>query len=202
MHKTLIAGAFAVFSLAGTSAFAQTSPAPQSYVGANLGASHADHGCGATLAATTAITSCDKSDFAWKLYGGYQLPGTPLAAELTYANLGKFKASGGDTSEAKASYWGLGGAWRPDFGQGWGGVARVGGAYATSKVDYTLGGVGGEHSKDGWHPYYGLGLNYQIARNVKLEADWDNTRVTSQIPAYGSSTATVNTYSIGASLGF
>ena len=197
MNKTLIAGAVALFSLASGSAFAQ------SYVGGNIGASHADHGCGAAAASGT-ITSCDKNDFAWKVYGGYQLPGTDFAGELTYFDLGKFKGSGtGTSADAKDSYWGLGGAYRPSFGSGWGGVARVGAAYGTSKVDYNLGDtLLGEHSKNGWHPYYGLGVNYEIAKNVKIEADWDNTRITSQVPSYSSSTNVINTYSIGATFGF
>ena len=197
MNKTLIAGAVALFSLASGSAFAQ------SYVGGNIGASHADHGCNAA-AASGAITSCDKNDFAWKVYGGYQLPGTDFAGELTYFDLGKFKGTGpGASADAKDSYWGLGGAYRPSFGSGWGGVARVGAAYGTSKVDYNLGDtLLGEQSKNGWHPYYGLGVNYEIAKNVKIEADWDNTRITSQVPTFGSSTNTVNSYTIGASFGF
>ena len=197
MNKTLIAGAVALFSLASGSAFAQ------SYVGGNIGASHADHGCSAAAASGT-ITSCDKNDFAWKVYGGYQLPGTPWAAEVTYWDLGRFKADGtGVSGTAKDSAWGLGGAYRPEFGGGWGGVARVGAAYGTSKVDYSLGEAGtGEHSKDGWHPYYGLGVNYALTKNLKLTADWDNTRITSQIPTLASSTAVVNTYSVGASWGF
>ena len=197
MKKTLIAGAVALISLASGSAFAQ------SYVGGNIGESHANHGCDAA-AASGAITSCDKNDFAWKLYGGYQLPGTPWAAELSYMDLGKFKGSGnGVSGDAKDSYWGLGGAYRPSFGSGWGGVARLGAAYGTSKVDYNLGDtLLGEHSKNGWHPYYGLGVNYEIAKNVKIEADWDNTKITSQVPTFGSSTNVVNSYTLGASIGF
>ena len=197
MKKTFLAGAVALLSLAGSSAFAQ------SYVGINLGDSHASRGCDAG-AASGLLTSCDKSDFAWKINGGYQLPGTPWAGELTYFNLGKFKGTGPTASgTAKDSYWGLGGAYRPDFGSGWGGVARIGAAYGTSKVDYSLGEAGtGEHSKDGWHPYYGLGVNYALTKNLKLTADWDNTRITSQIPTLASSTAVVNTYSVGASWGF
>jgi hypothetical protein len=196
VNKTLIAGAVALISLASGSAFAQT------YVGGNLGASHANHGCDAA-AATTALSSCDKNDFAWKLYGGYQLPGTPFAGEITYFDLGEFKGSGTDAgTKTKDSYWGLGGAYRPNFGGGWGGVARLGAAYTTGKVDYSLDGVSGSHSKDGWHPYYGLGVNYEIAKNVKIEADWDSTRVTSRVPAFSSSTAVVNSYTIGASFGF
>jgi OmpA-OmpF porin, OOP family len=197
VNKTLIAGAVALFSLASGSAFAQT------YVGGNIGASHANRGCEAAIA-SGAIDACDKNDFAWKLYGGYQMPGTPFAGELTYFDLGKFQATGAGTSaEAKASYWGLGGAYRPSFGSGWGGVARVGAAYGTSKVDYNLGDtLLGEHSKNGWHPYYGLGVNYEIAKNIKLEADWDNTRITSQVPSFGSTTNVVNSYTLGASIGF
>lgn len=196
MNKTLIAGAVALISLASGSAFAQ------SYASINLGASHADHGCGAAETTGT-ITSCDKNDFAWKLTGGYQLPGTPWAGELTYFDLGKFKGTGtGTSAEAKDSYWGIGGAYRPSFGSGWGGVARVGAAYGTSKVDYDLGTtLLGDHSKNGWHPYYGLGVNYEIAKNIKLEADWDNTRVSTQ--ALGvRSIDTVNSYTLGASFAF
>ncbi len=196
--KTLIAGAVALISLASAPAFAQT------YVGIGAGESHASRGCDATAAAGATNFSCDKNDTAIKLYGGYQLPGTPWAGELTYFDLGKFKANGtGFSTEAKDSYWGLGGAYRPSFGSGWGGVARVGAAYASSKVDYSLAGGGsGSHTKDGWHPYYGLGVNYEIAKNIKLEADWDSTRVTSQVPGFASSTGVVNSYTIGASFGF
>jgi hypothetical protein len=196
VNKTLITGAIALMSLATGSAFAQT------YVGIGAGVSHANQGCGAGVA-TGSIGDCDKNDTAIKLYGGYQLPGTPWAGELTYFDLGKFKGTGDAArTDTKDSYWGLGGAYRPSFGSGWGGVARVGAAYGTSKVDYSLGDVGGEHSKNGWHPYYGLGLNYEIAKNVKLEADWDNTRITSQVPSFRSSTGTINSYSLGASFGF
>jgi opacity protein-like surface antigen len=88
------------------------------------------------------------------------------------------------------------------FGGGWGGVARVGAAYGTSKVDYSLAELAGDQSKNGWHPYYGLGVNYEIAKNVKIEADWDNTRITSQVPSFASSTNVINTYTIGATFGF
>ena len=195
--KTLIAGAVALISLASSSAFAQA------YVGIGVGDSHASRGCDASVA-TGAAVGCDKNDTAIKLTGGYQLPGTPWAGELTYFDLGKFKGSGtGVSSNAKDSYWGLGGAYRPSFGNGWGGVARVGAAYGSSKVDYSLGGTTtGSYTKDGWHPYYGLGVNYEIARNIKIEADWDNTRITSQVPGFSSSTGVVNSYTIGASFGF
>lgn len=197
VNRKLIAGAFAVAALASGSAFSQT------YIGATVGDSHASKGCGA-VDATGASYSCDKNDTAFKLYGGYQLPGTPWAGEVSYFDLGKFNASSSAAGSAntKGSYWGLGGAYRPDFGSGWGGVARVGMGYGSGKVDYSLASGSGGETKHDWHPYYGLGVNYAIARNIKLEADWDNTRLTSQVPTFASSTATVNTYSVGASFGF
>ena len=164
------------------------------YVGVAAGQSHVNASCDTGI-------SCDNTDTAIKLYGGYEF-NNKFAAELTYFDLGKFKANNGtDTSEAKGSYWGLGGAWRPEFGGGWGGVARLGAAYTTGKVDYSIGGIGGSESRNDWHPYYGLGVNYEVAKNIKLEAAWDNTRVSTQ--ALGTrSTDTVNSYTLGASFGF
>ena len=196
MKKTFIAGAVAVLSLAGSSAFAQA------YVGINLGESHANRGCDAG-AASGLIDSCDKTDFAWKINGGYQLPGTPWAGELTYFNLGKFKGTGPTASgTAKDSYWGLGAAYRPDFGSGWGGVARIGEAYGQSKLRYDLAGAIGSQTHDDWHPYYGLGLTYSLTKQVKLEADWDNTRLTTRVPGFSAATSTVNSFTLGASYAF
>ena len=198
MNRKLTATAFAISALTSVSAFSQT----QGYVGVNVGMSHAHQGCGATDL-TGATTGCGKDDTAFKVYGGYVVPGTDFAGELSYVDLGKFRSSGTDGSgSTKGSYWGLGAAYRPVFGNGWGGVARIGEAYGTGKVDYSLASEAGSHSKGDWHPYYGLGVNYAVAKNIKIEADWDNTRLTAQVPTYASSTATVNTYSIGATYGF
>ena len=84
MNRSLIAATLALTALASGSAFSQsTSPAAGLYFGGNVGLSHANHGCGA-VDLTGASIGCDKNDTAVKVYGGYQLPGTPFAAELTY----------------------------------------------------------------------------------------------------------------------
>jgi hypothetical protein len=162
------------------------------YVGLGAGASKVNAGCDTGL-------SCDRTDTAIKLYGGWELP-NHFAGELTYFD--KFKANNGtDSSEAKGSYWGIGGAWRPDFGNGWGGVARIGAAYTEGKVDYSIAGVNGSETRNDWHPYYGLGVNYEIAKGIKLEAAWDNTQISTR--ALGaSSTNYVNSYTLGASFAF
>jgi len=175
-------------------ALAQSSLDGKPYVGLAAGQSHANVSCAAGV-------NCDNTDTAIKLYGGYEFP-NKFAAELTYFDLGKFKANSDiGSSQAKGSYWGLGGAWRPEFGSGWGGVARIGAAYTTGKVDYSISGTSGSESRNDWHPYYGLGVNYEIAKNIKLEADWDNTRVSTQVLG-ARSTDTVNSYTLGASFAF
>ena len=60
MNRLFIAGALAASALASVPAFAQ------GYVGANVGVSHANRGCGAADATGTAF-SCDKNDTAYKL---------------------------------------------------------------------------------------------------------------------------------------
>lgn len=203
VNRKLTAGTFALIALASGSAFSQqNSPLAGTYIGIGAGTSHANRGCGAADAAAGPL-DCDRNDGAVKIYGGYTLPGTDFAGELSYFDLGHFKASSDSgRADAKGSYWGIGGAYRPSFGNGWGGVARVGAAYGTGKVDYSLADIDGSRSRNDWHAYYGLGVNYAITKDVKLEADWDNTRLTTQVPTYASSTATVNTYTVGASFAF
>ncbi len=203
MNRSLIAAAFTVATLASGAAFSQTTPDSPFYVGGTVGLGHANHGCGA-VDVTGADAGCSRNATSYKLYGGYQLPGTPFAAELSYNDMGHYNAAGDfGNAKAKDAYWGFGGAYRQDLGSGIGGVARLGAAYGVSREEYDLaGGPSGTETKHDWHPYYGLGLNYTLTRNIKLEADWDNTRLTTQIPTFGSSTAVVNTYSLGASYGF
>ncbi|MGN6528790.1 MAG: outer membrane protein [Burkholderiaceae bacterium] len=199
MKQTLIAGAVAAAAtLIAGPAFSQT------YLGAGIGVNHSNRACGAVDATGAAVDSCDKNATAVKIYGGYQLPGTPWAGELTYYDLGRYKASGafGD-AHAKGQYWGIGGAYRPDFGNGWGGVARIGAAYGQGKVDYSLAGsTSGSDTRNDWHPYYGLGVNYALTKQVKLEADWDNTRLTTRVPGFSAATSTVNSFTLGASYAF
>ena len=197
MRRSILSAAALFASAFVIPAMAQSSSIPANgrpYFGAAIGESKVNAGCDAGV-------NCDRTDTAAKIYGGWEFP-NHFAAELTYANLGKFKADNGvDFSEAKGSWWGLGGAYRPDFGNGWGGVARLGAAYTEGKVDYSLGGVGGSETRNDWHPYYGLGVNYEISKGVKLEADWDNTQISTRAQGI-SSTNYVNTYSLGASFAF
>src|ERR1700704_816923 len=83
--KTLLATlSFATAAFAGA-ALAQ-SPESGAYAGLAIGQSEAkDMECGSGF-------SCDKTDTAWKIFGGYQFM-RYLAAEAAYTDLGKIKAS-------------------------------------------------------------------------------------------------------------
>ena len=183
-------------------AVAASAPAfSQGYVGLAGGASRIEQGCATGQ-------SCDKNDGAIKVYGGYSL-GNDFSAELSYYSLGTFKnsttAGGAVASDSvKGSYWGLGGAWRPQFGNGWGGVGRLGAADTEGK---TSAGSFGSQTYDSWHPYAGLGVTYEIAKNIRLEADYDYTRLGAKFtdPTTGTATKSTNgvsTYMLGATYAF
>ncbi len=193
MNRTLTAGAFAIAALASSPAFSQ------SYVGVGGGVSQINASCVDGL-------SCDKNDAAVKIYGGYTFADN-ISAEVTYYSLGTFKQSTPDgtaSASLKGSYWGLGGAYRPDFGNGWGGVARLGAAYSQGKLEAT--GLSSE-TRNSWQPYAGIGVTYAVTKDIRIEADYDYTRVGSQFTDPNSGIRTqgqdnVNSFMIGATFAF
>ena len=88
----------------------------------------------------TGTTTCDKTDVAVKLIGGYRF--TPsFAGELSYFHLGKATASVGSVSgEVKNAAYGAGVAYHADGPESHF-VARIGAARVTTKVNGTIAGV-------------------------------------------------------------
>jgi len=179
---------------------AQTATVGRPYIGAAGGGSHVNGTCSAGI-------TCDNDDTAYKIYGGWTFPGD-FAAELTYYDFGKFTASApgtGSSASLRGSYWGVGGAWLPQFGtSGWGAAMRLGAAYGEGKLGVTGFDTQTHHE---WHPYGGLGVSYAFSKNVKVEADLDWTRIGSQFTDPGTGitakgTDTVRTYMVGASYTF
>src|SRR5258708_6415930 len=105
MEDVSMKSALAVFAIT-ASAFALPAAAQVDksafYLGAGVGQSKAKDWC-----TGAGGFSCDDKKTAWKAFGGYQF-NRYLSAELGYANLGKFTASGfGLTDEAKVTAWDL-----------------------------------------------------------------------------------------------
>ena len=82
--KALLAGAAMAGGLAAGAAWSQDRGF---YIGGSLGRSEMKDSC------KDVTISCDKTDKAWKIFGGYQFTRS-LAAELGYTDLGETKASG------------------------------------------------------------------------------------------------------------
>lgn len=171
MNLKTIAAAAALATL-GSSAFAQA------YVGIAAGATHA-------CVQTGPIGGCPKDAATVKATVGYTWPGTDFAIEGIVDHLGTFKR---DTDAARNDFkvdtFGIGGAWRPQFGGGWGGVLRAGLDYGQVRVSthYFAGPTPAKpadtsHTNGSWQPYLGAGLTYAISSSLSLEGGVDFNRV-------------------------
>ena len=155
----------------GTTAFAQT------YVGLAAGRTN--------TCIYDPAGNCSNDATSVKALVGYAWPNTDFAIEGIYTHLGAFKhGSTRGSVDSKIDSIGVGGAWRPQFGGGFGAVVRGGLAVGRARSDYTYINLGtpitmtsSSHSQDYWQPYVGAGLTYAIVPNVRLEADVDVTRV-------------------------
>jgi OmpA-OmpF porin, OOP family len=130
----------------------------QGYVGALVGLSKIDLDC-ASIGAT-----CDDSDTAFKVYGGYDLSPT-VSIEVAYTNLGKLAVNGGGNSgTVKASAWSAAAAYRMPLMDSLTGVGRIG----LSLLDAEASGVGGSSSQSETKLLLGAGLEYSLTKEFKL----------------------------------
>ena len=138
------------------------------YVGAGVGQAKAKDFCGGGP-----FDSCDDKDTAWKIFGGYQFTRN-FAAEFGYARLGKFNASlAGLTDDSKVTAWEASalGAWPilPQLSV----FGRLGLYRATVKETTNFAGDF-DHDNNDWT--FGLGLQYDITRNLGVRGEWQRYR--------------------------
>ncbi len=147
-------------------------------------------------------TTCDKSDTAYKLLGGYKF-NPNLAAEVGFFDFGKAKASDSSVSATiKVSAFGGGLAWHQDLAPDWNFVGRLGVAQVKTKVDATVTGVGsGSDSDTNVNAYYGLGIGYKLNKTMSLDLAWDATRGKYDKNGLNES-GNVNAVSVGLTFGF
>jgi opacity protein-like surface antigen len=160
--KKLALSLFAAAATLSTGAMAQT----PFYVSGDVGQGHVSADW------CTGLASCSNNGTAFKITGGYKF-GQGFAAELGYIDFGKADASDvGGSAHLQASGFTLGGAYELPFATGWNGVARLGVASLETKVS----GTGGSVSETNTEAYYGLGVNYAINKNVKIQGgiDWSH----------------------------
>jgi len=183
--KKIVLAIAALTSFAASSAFAQNY-----YVGGSVGSSHANIDC-------TGATNCSNNSTGYKIFGGYKF--TPnLAGELTYFDLGKVHATvAPDTLNIKTTGFGIGVAGFVDFAPQWKGVGRLGIAQNSTKVELTGGPVTGSDTDNNTQAYLGLGVSYEIQKNLTLDGTLDFTRL-----KYSTESANVRVLSVGLTYAF
>ena len=148
------------------------------------------------------VPSCDKTDTAFKLMGGYKF-NPNLAAEVGYFDFGKATGSDSTVSASiKTTAFGGGIAYHQDLSSNWNFVARLGLAQVKTKISGTVVGVGsGSESDNNVNAYVGLGIGYKLSKTMSLDLAWDASR--SKFDKSGlSESGNVNAYSVGLTFSF
>lgn len=141
----------------------------QGYAGAVAGLTKTNLDCG------TANT-CDDSSTGVKVYGGYEVDPN-ISIEAGYINFGKAKIkpkNGTASAEIKGSAFVVTSAFRFPIAAQLTGVGRVGLARVSGKFAADVPGAENT-STSSTKLYTGLGLEYAIAKNIKLVGAFDLT---------------------------
>ena len=156
--KSLLMAALAGSLGLGAPAFAQES-ASHVYAGATFGQAHWRSGC-------LSGSSCDDTNRALRVFGGYQI-NRIFAAEVGFHNLGK---ATGSTASVKGNAWETVGiaAW-PVFGA----------LSAYGKLGIFRGKAEGSgalipNKETNYSPTYGFGAQWEFNRNIALRGEWQN----------------------------
>ncbi len=164
MRRILFAALAAAAFIAGP-AFAQ-SKLGGFYVGAHIGQTKAKDFCDGL--AGTGI-SCDDSDTAWKILGGYQF-NKNFAAELAYTDGGEVTASlGGLHESVKANLWEIVGVGSLPVVERFSVYGKLGLYRADVEDNTNFGFSADETSTD---VTFGFGARYDITQNVAGRVEW------------------------------
>jgi OOP family OmpA-OmpF porin len=162
----------------------------QGYAGAVAGLSKANLDC--------ASRTCDDSSTGVKVYGGYEVDPN-ISIEAGYINFGKAKIKFSNstfTADIKGSAFVVTSAFRFPIATQLTGVGRVGLARVTGKFATDVPGVKNT-STSATKLYTGLGLEYAIAKNIKVVGAFDFTGADVEI---GNSTESNSVFLLGGGL--
>lgn len=184
MKKMMIAAVLAA-TAAGASA--------QTYIGGAFGQGHVNVECGDA-------TSCDKSDNGYKIYAGYKV-NPAIAIEAAYVSFGEAKLTVPESGflvdvgfESKGVL--LAGAFRGALNPNFSVVGRLGLSFLKTKTSGSLLGFSESESNNSVKPYFGLGLEYALSKNVRATASADFTQATAEFDGVSDSGA-VRLLSVG-----
>jgi OOP family OmpA-OmpF porin len=146
--------------------------------------------------------SCDKTDTAFKLLGGYKFAPN-WAGEIGYMDFGKAKLSGGGANlDIKVNGFGGGVAYHQDIAPAWNFVARLGIAQMKTKLSGSAPGIGSASESDSnIEPYLGLGVGYKLSKTVSIDGAFDYSK--GKFNKLGiDESGNANAFSVGLTFGF
>jgi OOP family OmpA-OmpF porin len=125
----------------------------------------------------TAPLSCDDKDTAYKIFGGYQF-NTSFGAELGYVNLGKATISGVDpivgpvSANIKAKGFELLAVGTVPLADKFSAYGKLGFFRWDLDAAVAVSGLSGSLSENGTDLTYGIGVKYDIAKNIGARLEW------------------------------
>ncbi len=162
--------------VAAGAAFASTAASAQAYLGGAVGQSRADVDC-------TGSTRCDKTDTAFKLFGGYMVTKN-FGIEGAYYDQGKARLEGTDpelgtmVAEYKGRGFGVFTLGSLPVSDALSLFAKLGAVSAKITVDASSSTAGSgsqseRHTNVGW----GVGAAYEIVKQLDVRLEWERIRV-------------------------
>jgi OOP family OmpA-OmpF porin len=132
------------------------------YAGVHIGQVKADVDC-------TGASTCDDSDSAWRILGGYQF-NKNLAAELGYSDGGEVSLAGGGISASiETKLWELVAVGSWPFTQNFSAYGKLG----MYRADTDLSGTGvTSESESNTGLTYGLGVRWDFTKNLGARAEY------------------------------
>lgn len=158
------------------------------------------------LGFTNPSTVSKTKDTGYRLFGGYQLH-KYIAVEAAYVDLGRFSfrtdvtPRGSLSGSTRIDGFELSAVGTVPLGERFGVFARVGALAAQTKTSYTGSGsietlLGGENQrKRSTELSYGVGVNYNINKNLAVRADWSRYERLGNVYTGGRTNA--NLYALG-----
>lgn len=135
------------------------------YVGGSIGQTSVDISC-------AGASSCDDSDTAFKVFGGYQI-NRNFAVEFGYTDLGTFKASApGLSLDIDTNAWELVGVGAYPFSPQFSVYGKLGFYRGEAKASATLGVLSGSAKETNTDLTYGVGLQYNLNRQLGVRGEW------------------------------
>jgi len=161
--------------LAGNQTALAADPNAGFYGGLGVGRNYTDLDSGSIAGAK------DEKDTAWKFFGGYQI-NRYIGIEGGYVDLGKASvtgASGGNPAAATldSKVWQAAAVGSVPFGQQFALTGKLGVARADTDITGNIGGTPIATTDHNTAPTYGLGMRYDISKNVGVRGEWERFRL-------------------------